>query len=180
MDKLRVVIDTDTTGLDSDAEILALCIVNVDTYDVLFHELFRPEYHTVWPEAEVVNGITPEAVKDAPFLYERLSDINEILLEAETVIGYNVLFEMTHLAYAKVRFNLNAEVIDVMKSVAPICGDKIVLRGGESKYMKLRAVADYFQIPMEQEHSSKGDCIMTAKIFNNIELLFPDSVVREI
>lgn len=59
-----IVIDTETTGLTDSDELLQISVID-DAGTVLFDSLVRPYFHTEWPEAQKVNGITPEMVAGA-------------------------------------------------------------------------------------------------------------------
>ena len=55
--------DLETTGLNSnDNEILQISAVDGNG-DLLLNEYVRPELIRSWPDAELVNGITPERVR---------------------------------------------------------------------------------------------------------------------
>ncbi len=78
-----IVLDGETTGLDLyrqdfPDEILQLSILD-GSGQVLFHSYIRPYAHTSWPEAQAVNGISPEMVAHAPYLYQVAPQIKGIL-----------------------------------------------------------------------------------------------------
>lgn len=58
---MTVYLDTETTGLDDDDEIVELGIADAEG-QVLVSTLVRPEHHTEWPEAEAINGTTTACV----------------------------------------------------------------------------------------------------------------------
>ena len=64
LDKKIIVLDTETTGLSHENdEILQLSIIDGE-YNTLFGEYFKPKHTTNWDEAEKVNRISPEMVKN--------------------------------------------------------------------------------------------------------------------
>ena len=75
-----IVIDTETTGLTDSDELLQISVID-DAGTVLFDSLVRPYFHTEWPEAQKVNGITPEMVAGAPYPHELLPQLVEIFSE---------------------------------------------------------------------------------------------------
>ena len=88
----RIVIDTETTGLDvSWDEILQLSIIDADTGEKIFDGYFKPFFIKEWPEAQAVNNISPEMVADKPYFAEKVTEIQKIIAAAHTVIGYNVV-----------------------------------------------------------------------------------------
>ena len=65
MKKNYIYVDTETTGLHEDDELLSISIL--DDQDIcLFDSLIRPVTKTSWTEAMQVNGISPDMVKNAP------------------------------------------------------------------------------------------------------------------
>lgn len=96
---MRIVIDTETTGLHPEQgdEILQVSIIDADTEDVLFNELIRPKKATEWPDAMAVNHITPDMLKDKPYIDEYAPRIRKILSKAHEIIGYNVGFDICFL-----------------------------------------------------------------------------------
>ena len=93
-----VVFDTETTGTSaySGDEILSIGICD-GMGNPLFSSLVKPSRHTRWPDAERVNGISPDMVKDAPTLKEIAPQIREHLLGNKLVVGYNVVFDISFL-----------------------------------------------------------------------------------
>ena len=59
----RVVVDFETTGLDYEDEILQVTIIDQD-YNVLINEHCKPTFKTSWEEAQRINHISPEMVRD--------------------------------------------------------------------------------------------------------------------
>lgn len=63
MKSKRIVIDTETTGLDpNEDEILQLSVINVNDGSTIYNQYFKPEKATSWEQAQAVNGISPEMV----------------------------------------------------------------------------------------------------------------------
>jgi DNA polymerase III epsilon subunit-like protein len=55
--------------------ILSLAIVYGNS-DVRYHGYFRPQLKSEWPEAQAVNGIDPEEVKDSPLICDEAEQIS--------------------------------------------------------------------------------------------------------
>lgn len=62
-----VFVDTETTGLNQDGtdEVLEIAIVDSDG-STLINTLVRPVRNTTWPHAQVIHGISPQDVANAP------------------------------------------------------------------------------------------------------------------
>lgn len=166
-----VVIDAETTGLDIRwDEILQLSIISIDG-DVLFDSYFKPVAAESWEEAELVNGISPMMVENAPDLAEKIAEINEILYFSDVIIGYNIDFDSGFLDYAGVICSENTKYRDVMLEFAPIYGEwSKYFRN--YKWQKLTTAADYYQFDWgsvpDGAHNSLTDCFATLHVYKNI------------
>ena len=118
-----IIIDTETTGFhpyDGD-ELLQVSIIDTDG-NVLFDEYFKPQHRTEWKEAEQVNGISPEMVADRPAISEKISEINAIIENSDTIIGYNTQFDIGFLKANGAIVPDDIDTIDVMEDFAEIYG----------------------------------------------------------
>ena len=114
-----IIIDTETTGFhpyDGD-ELLQVSIIDTDG-NVLFDEYFKPQHRTEWKEAEQVNGISPEMVADRPAISEKISEINAIIENSDTIIGYNTQFDIGFLKANGAIVPDDIDTIDVMEDFA--------------------------------------------------------------
>lgn len=85
-------LDTETTGLTLDDELLEVGIID-NQGRVLFESLVRPLRRTEWPDAQQIHGITPAAVATAPTITELQPLLAKILGQADLVIAYNAPFD---------------------------------------------------------------------------------------
>lgn len=84
-----LVYDLETTGLQAGSdEIIQLAIVDGNGNE-LINTYIKPMHKRKWDKAEAVNGISPEMVKDAPVMPALLNKIQELIYDAEWLIGYN-------------------------------------------------------------------------------------------
>ena len=60
-----VYLDTETTGLSAEDEIVEITIID-DNGEPLINTLLKPVNHTHWPDAERVHGISPIDIRHAP------------------------------------------------------------------------------------------------------------------
>lgn len=90
---LPVFVDTETTGLNQDGadEVLEIAIVDADG-TTLLNTLVRPAQNTAWPNAQVIHGITPQDVANAPTWNALLPKIAAICA-GKTVVFYNSPFD---------------------------------------------------------------------------------------
>ena len=137
-----VAIDTETTGIDNKVdEILQVSIVDEGGYH-LYNCFFKPRNHTEWADAEKVNHISPEMVRNCPDISIAVEAISRLLASAKKIIGYNTPFDLGFLQAAGVQIPTDAEIVDVMQMFAEIKGDWDEVRNGY-KWHKLTECAEY-------------------------------------
>lgn len=90
-----LVLDTETTGLGEDAEIIELAILNKKG-DILFNSLIKPK-NGISNEATAIHGITNQCVKDAPSFIEVIEEITAILYK-QYVVAHNAVFDSKMLS----------------------------------------------------------------------------------
>ena len=90
-----VYLDTETTGLEADDEIVEIAIVD-DNENVLVNTLVRPVNHTEWPDAENIHGISPRDVKNASTQAQISGEIRDAVRDRRVVI-YNAKYDSQYL-----------------------------------------------------------------------------------
>lgn len=160
-----IVIDTETTGLTDSDELLQISVID-DAGTVLFDSMVRPYFHTEWPQAQNVNGITPEMVAGAPYPHELLPHLVEIFSEVSTCIGYNVPFDLGFLDRIGVPIE-HLTVIDVMK----IYTDYRNATGTwQHKRLSLANATKYFDYHWDGDaHNSLADAKATLYCYNMLK-----------
>lgn len=153
-------IDTETTGLNADDEIIQLSMLD-GFCNVLFEALIRPDYHETWPEAMQFNRITPEDVCDRPPLSFYKNRIESILQEYEVIIGYNIEFDIRMLKQNCIDIPKEKIIVDVMKEYCEYTG-------GPRVNLKKCAKSFGFCPTDENFHNSKFDCIAT--VFSHLQM----------
>lgn len=169
----EIVIDTETTGLDTfEDELLQVSIIDTDG-NVVFDSYFKPIRHNEWYEAQNVNHISPEMVADAPTIYEKAAEINAIISQADLVIGYNVGFDLMMLANNGVISIKDIKSYDVMERFAEIYGEWSEWYQNY-KWQSLARAAEYCGYDWSRqngkEHNSLADCFATLFVKQNMEL----------
>lgn len=170
MTKKIIVLDTETTGLTHEDDLLQVSIIGFDK-QVLFDEYIKPTNATEWPEAMAVNGITPEMVKDCKTIDERREEIQKIIDEAELIIGYNIFFDLEMLESKGITWRGRGpkRVYDVMETFAEIYGEWNAYYGNY-KWQKLSKCADYYGYEWEVDaHNSLGDVYATLYCYKEME-----------
>lgn len=85
-----VILDTETTGLDNDAEIVQIAVID-HAGQVLLNTLVKPTY-PIPPGATRIHGITDEQVKDAPTFVEIAAQVST-LLSGKRIVIYNAEYD---------------------------------------------------------------------------------------
>lgn len=137
-----ICLDTETTGLGKEDEILQLSIVN-GAGEVLFNEYIRPQKVTEWPEAEQIHGISPAMVADKHTMDAYRELISGIVGNAGLIVGYNVSFDLGFLRCAGIDWSDEIPVFDAMEEFAEVYGEWSSYYGNY-RWQSLRVCASYF------------------------------------
>ena len=92
-----MVLDTETTGLDFDDEVVEIAILEVASGKALLNTLIRPT-KSIPADVSDIHGITDEEVKDAPTFLEIYPKLREVLGAASRCVTYNAEFDERMLA----------------------------------------------------------------------------------
>lgn len=90
-----LVFDTETTGLDSEAQIIEISVLS-HTGDVLLDTLIRPSV-SIHPQARKVHGISAADVAEAPTIVGIMPQLQE-LFDGKPVLSYNFDFDRRMLS----------------------------------------------------------------------------------
>ena len=90
-----VYLDTETTGVSADDEIVELTIID-DDGEPLINTLVKPRYHTSWPDAQRVHGIAPIDLRHAPTQSQISDDIRKTV-KGKRVVIYNAPYDSQYL-----------------------------------------------------------------------------------
>lgn len=86
-----VILDTETTGLDDEAQVVELSIIDAFTGDVLFNSLVKPTM-SIPQDAIDIHGITNDLVKNAPNFSDVYSEVFD-LIYPKNLLVYNASFD---------------------------------------------------------------------------------------
>ncbi|MCH9277240.1 3'-5' exonuclease [Bifidobacterium amazonense] len=155
----RIVLDTETTGLHPQYdEILQLSIIDGDG-NVLTNNLYRPERHDSWPEAQRIHHISPLDVADKPSIQDDLQQIQAILDRAQEVCVYNADFDLAFLGELGLRLD-KSKVMDTMREYGR--------RYHYTPYYKLENAAKECGYRYHA-HDALADCQATLKVQQRLE-----------
>ena len=163
-----LLLDTETTGLGDDAEVVELAVIDC-AGAVLLDTLVRPS-GPVPAEAAAIHGITDAMLADAPTwseIHDRFCD----LVEGRQVVIYSREFDVRVINQTARRYGLQAPqgfdlVLDpgsihcAMQAYAEFRGEWSAEKG-RYRWQKLSAAAEQQGVTVTNAHRALGDCLMT-------------------
>lgn len=159
-----LVLDTETTGLEVDDELVQVAALD-STGEVLINTLIKPT-KAIDPKAAAVHGLSHADLVDAPgftAVYIQLS----LALAGKTVIAYNADFDRRMITQTCQHYGLpmiRAKSWDcAMKGYAPF-GGTWDARHNSYRWHSLSAACTAMQIPVVAAHSALGDCRLTLEL----------------
>jgi DNA polymerase III subunit epsilon len=162
-----LIVDTETTGLDYDAEIVQIGIVDA-AGQVLMNQLVRPT-SPITPGATAVHGLDEAALANAPCWLDIYPEVAR-LLHGRAVLAYNADFDDRLVKQTCRRYCLTvpeASWTCVMKLVAAHIGEWNSRRQS-FRWHKLRVALDMVGIDLSDEdyrlHDAAGDAWLTWRL----------------
>lgn len=165
-----VILDTETTGLENDDEVVQIGIIDSNGNSLMLR-YFYPEKE-VNPFAAKVNHLNKKILKD--FSYEQKFDdkfwymIKEIIGD-RMIIGHNIGFDKRMIAQTlqKNGYDLEKEVEELFQD----CFDTkpMAKRLLQSSSYSLNNLTTLVGITREEQHDALDDCLMTLEFINRLE-----------
>lgn len=163
-----VYMDTETTGLDRDAEIIEIAVV--DTYGKVILQSFVKPGKPIPADAVAIHGITNEMVQGAPswpILWQSLRS----LLIGRPIGLYNADFDLRLMQQSMTNYRLpwreTFNVVDVMKVYSDFRGEWDPYRRGK-KIFKLEEAGRFFKIAIPNAHRAAADTLLTRAVFHSM------------
>ena len=163
-----VYIDTETTGLDKEAEIVEISIVDSDG-KCLFSSLVKPS-RPIPLEVQKIHHITDADVAKSqawPILWPRIRSF----LFGRPIAAYNASFDYRMMQQSHARYRLpwrdNLNMVDVLPIYSDYRGVWDPMKRS-MKYFKLEEAGNYFQIPLLNEHRSEADSLLVRAVLHSI------------
>jgi DNA polymerase-3 subunit epsilon len=157
-----VFLDTETTGLDPDAEIIEISIIDHDGV-VLVDTLVKPT-RSIPVDAIRIHGITDLMVKDAP-TWPEIWPVVESALRGRYIGIYNVDFDLRMMRQSHWRYGIpwdfpQNRVFDVMKLYADYSGSQ--------RWVSLDTAGRQSGIGLPNAHRAQADTILLRALIQYI------------
>ncbi len=164
-----LIIDTETTGLTNNDEIIEIGIINNDG-KTIYDKRFKP-MKSISFGAYNTHGISEEMLKnckDFNLYYKQIRDI----LEDDIIIGYSCYFDWDMVKNTIKNRNLELfnyyKIFDVMREYAKFNQEWNDYRNNW-KWQKLIVACSQMGITVKDEHTAIGDCHLTLELIRKIQ-----------
>ena len=160
-----VYLDTETTGLDNDSEVVEICILDTDG-GVLVDTLVKP-LGPILPGAAEVHGITNAMVADAPSWKSLWPRVSQALAHQQVAI-YNAAFDVRMLKQSQRAHGLRwaargAKFYCVMETYAQFYGDWNAYYGSY-RWQRLEDAGRQCQIALPNSHRARADAALAREL----------------
>lgn len=163
----RLFLDTETTGLGDNAEIVELALI--DEYEnVLINTLVKPYFNPIIPrDATRIHGITNEMVSNAPHFSEILPVLKSHV-DGHQLYIYNADYDMRLIKQSLTTGRIVPNAVTcVMKAFAPVYGDWNDYRQNY-KWQSLDTACEYYGITNPNPHRALGDVISSCRVWKKM------------
>jgi DNA polymerase-3 subunit epsilon len=170
--ELYCILDTETTGLEQDDEIVQIAVIEPEHGKVLFESLVKPQAqlrHKGWTDAERIHGISPDQVKDAPKFDQIWPELKAVIGNRKIIV-YNRPYDASKIYETADSLGIREEVYNwfasrwaecAMQQYAQFVGEWNP-KFGNYKWQKLPG----------GDHSAKGDCLAVLQLLHTMARSF--------
>ena len=149
-----LILDTETSGLRSDAEICQIAVINLRG-EILLDTLVKP-VGAIPSEAEAIHGISTKTVETAPPFAHMAVQLRQIL-DKRTCLIYNQDFDLRVIRQSARAADLDSMIAlptstqfeCVMLAYAAYVGERSAFKASEYRWQRLPS----------GDHSALGDCL---------------------
>ena len=149
-----VYLDTETTGVADDDEMVELTIID-DDGEPLINTLIKPKFHRTWAGAQKVHGISPLDVRNSPTQDEISDDIRKVV-KGKRVVIYNAPFDSKFLPELE-----EAEEIT--------CAMREFAKWNESRWKSLTNATKIIGYEWEGAHRALADTLALRAVWKHIQ-----------
>ncbi len=163
-----VIIDTETTGLKDDDEVIELSVVDFNGTE-LYHSYFYPQKE-VDPGAQKVNKMNKEKLKGNPAFSKEEWDKIVKAIDKKSIVGHNIGFDKRLIMQTLIKNDIDtAEAAELFDDDKLIDTQKIAKKWIKSNSYSLNNLTTLIGITREEQHDSTDDCRMTLEFMRRLE-----------
>ena len=166
--KKPVYLDTETTGLEKEDEVIEISIVDFDG-SLLFTSLVKPS-QPIPLDAQRVHHIKDIDVISAPawpIIWPRVRSF----LYGRSIAAYNAPFDYRMMQQSHARYRLpwrdNLNMVDILPIYSDFRGTWDPVRRS-MKYFKLEEAGAFFNISLMNKHRSEADALLVRALLHSI------------
>ncbi|KAF0112322.1 MAG: hypothetical protein FD147_195 [Chloroflexi bacterium] len=163
-----VYVDTETTGLEKNDEIIEISIIDYDGNELLT-SLVKPSQQ-IPLEAVKIHGISNEMVAASPvwpIVWSRARNF----FYGRIIAAYNAPFDLRMMQQSHARYRLswheNLTFVDILPLYSDFRGVWDPIRRS-MRYFKLEEAGAFFNITLPNAHRSTADALLTRAILHSI------------
>lgn len=168
LEKKPVYLDTETTGLNSDDEIIEISIVD-DDGSILLDSLVKP-VKSIPLDATRIHGLADEDVRSARTWPVVWPEVRSILF-GRLVVIYNQDFDLRMMMQSHARYRLawkeRLSTFDLLKLYAEFRGDWDPRRRSY-RYHSLDSARRHCEIALPNAHRAAADTLLTRALLHHI------------
>jgi DNA polymerase-3 subunit epsilon len=166
IDSKPVYLDTETTGLEKQDEIVEISILDFDG-TTLFQTYIRP-VNSLTPAATRIHGITNPMVANAPKWPALWPQIRSYLF-SRPIAAYNAPFDLRMMQQSHARYKIpwreSFDWVDVMILFSNYRGIWDPMRKS-MKYFSLMDAGKHFNISLPNAHRASADALLTRAVLH--------------
>ncbi|MBN1887736.1 MAG: 3'-5' exonuclease [Thermoflexales bacterium] len=160
-----VYLDTETTGLESNDEIVDICVLDHDGA-VLVDSLVNPQ-RKIPRDAMRIHGITDQMVKNAPSWADIWPEVEAALVGRRVAI-YNAEFDVRMMRQSHQKYRMHWGLRDtsyvcIMKLYAQFCGEWNYSYSSW-RWQKLETAGRQCRIALPNAHRARADTLLAREV----------------
>lgn len=162
-------LDTETTGIDEQAEVVEIGVVSQRS-GVVLNTLVRPSCERIPPEAQKVHGIIDEQVAVAPRWARVAPRLASLAFEAgAVVVAWNAPFDARMLAQSSRQAGITTPMPQLLCAMQAFA----ILTGTRRNRASLKSAALHYELLHgEQDHRALSDAQLTLQVMLRIAQRF--------
>ncbi len=160
-----VILDTETTGIDGEAEAVQISVIS-HRGEVLLNTLIRPT-KPIPAEATAINGITDAMVATAPTFPEIAAELYRVCHQ-KMVVAYNAAFDNRILVQSANAYGMTPPVSNITHAWDCAMERYAAYYGDWSDYHESYRWQKLPRGPQHQAHEAAGDCLATLDLIKRM------------